>query len=51
MYRYKQEAGMFAIEENKDCLEVEHLVRAIDNVKPQITKKMLLFYQNIAMKY
>eukprot|EP00600_Ochromonadales_sp_CCMP1393_P016236 CAMPEP_0175033404 /NCGR_PEP_ID=MMETSP0005-20121125/21982_1 /TAXON_ID=420556 /ORGANISM="Ochromonas sp., Strain CCMP1393" /LENGTH=171 /DNA_ID=CAMNT_0016294021 /DNA_START=557 /DNA_END=1072 /DNA_ORIENTATION=- len=42
------EAAMLAIEEAKSALSVEHLLRAIRAVKPQITPRMLQFYSDCA---
>jgi SpoVK/Ycf46/Vps4 family AAA+-type ATPase len=46
-----QEAGMLAIDEGGDLLDSKHLFYAIDHIKPQITKEMLLFYENIVKTY
>lgn len=43
-----QEAGMLAIDEGKDALDVSHLYKSVSGITPQITASMLLFYQNIA---
>lgn len=46
-----QEAGMLAIDEGEDILDVQHLYKAISSIKPQITASMLMFYEKIAKGY
>ncbi len=44
------EAAMMAIEEGADCVSARHLEAAAAEVKPQITRSMLEFYENFAEK-
>jgi SpoVK/Ycf46/Vps4 family AAA+-type ATPase len=42
------EAAMLAIEEKSRCMRYEHMLTAIQEVKPQITPQMLQFYKSCA---
>ena len=42
------EATYIAIDLNDEYIKQNHLIQAINNMKPQITVKMLEFYENIA---
>lgn len=44
------EAAMLAIEEGADCLSEAHLAAAASEIKPQITRAMLDFYEQFAAK-
>jgi AAA family ATPase len=45
------EAAIFAIDENADVVTQAHLERAIAELKPQITEKMLDFYRDISLRF
>jgi AAA family ATPase len=45
------EAAIFAIDEDGDFVTQAHLVKAAEELKPQITQKMLNFYKEIAVKF
>lgn len=45
------EAALIAIDEEKDIITNEHLLKAIDGIKPQITPSMLQFYDQLKKQY
>jgi AAA family ATPase len=45
------EAAIFAIDEDAEFVTQAHLVKAAEELKPQITQKMLQFYKEIALKF
>lgn len=45
------EAAIFAIDEDTDFVSQVHLIRAAEDLKPQITQKMLQFYVDISLKF
>ena len=45
------EAAIHAIDEGAECVAQCHLVTALQEVKPQITQSMLIFYKNIAQRF
>mmetsp|Transcript_10442 Transcript_10442/g.15890 ORF Transcript_10442/g.15890 Transcript_10442/m.15890 type:complete len:808 (+) Transcript_10442:31-2454(+) len=45
------EAAVYAVEENCDRIEFEHLLRSVQSIKPQITASMISYYQTIAKSF
>jgi SpoVK/Ycf46/Vps4 family AAA+-type ATPase len=45
------EAALIAIEKDSDLIYHDHLLTAIDGIKPQITSSMLSFYDRLKAQY
>jgi ATP-dependent 26S proteasome regulatory subunit len=45
------EAALIAIDDEDDFITHQHLLKAINGIKPQITQSMLLFYDQLKKQY